>query len=82
LTTFSDVVADGPVPDALCQNMEAWVGCVAGALDVDEYTRLLTYAGFGDVSVTITCRYTVAEAGLDTDTLPDGCTSHKTVCSA
>jgi arsenite methyltransferase len=68
----SDVVADGPVPDALRQNMEAWVGCLAGALDVDEYKRLLADAGFADVSVEITRRYTVAEAGLDTGTLPDG----------
>lgn len=68
----SDVVADGPVPEALRQNMEAWVGCLAGALDIDEYVRLLTGAGFEDVSVTITRRYTVAEAGLDPATLPEG----------
>jgi arsenite methyltransferase len=68
----SDVVADGPVPDGLRQNMEAWVGCLAGALPVDEYTQLLTDAGFEDVSVEITRRYTVAEAGLDTSMLPDG----------
>ena len=68
----SDVVADGPVPDALRTNMEAWVGCLAGALDVDEYTRLLADAGFEDISVTITRRYTVAEAGLDPATLPEG----------
>jgi SAM-dependent methyltransferase len=68
----SDVVADGPVPDELRLNMEAWVGCLAGALDVDEYKRLLADAGFADVSVEITRRYTVAEAGLDTDVLPDG----------
>lgn len=68
----SDVVADGPVPEALRLNMEAWVGCLAGALDRGEYQRLLTDAGFVDVSVTITRRYTVAEAGLDTSTLPVG----------
>ncbi len=68
----SDVVADGPVPDALRQNMEAWVGCLAGALEIDEYARLLTEAGFADVSITITSRYTVAEAGLDPRTLPEG----------
>jgi arsenite methyltransferase len=68
----SDVVADGPVPDALRQNMEAWVGCLAGALDVEEYQRLLTDAGFQDVSVEITRRYTVAEADLDPSTLPEG----------
>lgn len=68
----SDVVADGPVPDVLRQNMEAWVGCLAGALDVDEYVRLLAEVGFEDISVTITRRYTVAEAGLDPATLPEG----------
>jgi arsenite methyltransferase len=68
----ADVVADGPVPKELRHNMEAWVGCLAGALDVDEYSRLLTAAGFEDVKVTITRRYTVAEAGLDPATLPAG----------
>jgi hypothetical protein len=33
---------------------------------------LLTVAGFDDVSVEITRRYTVAEAGLDPATLPAG----------
>jgi hypothetical protein len=33
---------------------------------------LLTQAGFEDVSVEITRRYTVAEAGLDAATLPAG----------
>ena len=68
----SDVVADGPVPDGLRQNMEAWVGCLAGALAIEEYQRLLEEAGFEDVSIEITRRYTVAEAGLDPATLPDG----------
>jgi arsenite methyltransferase len=68
----SDVIADGPVPEELRRNMEAWVGCLAGALAVDEYTRLLTEAGFEDVSLTITRRYTVAEAGLDPAALPAG----------
>jgi ubiquinone/menaquinone biosynthesis C-methylase UbiE len=68
----SDVVADGPVPESLRHDMEAWVGCLAGALAIDEYERLLTDAGFEDVSIEITRRYTVAEAGLDTLTLPEG----------
>jgi ubiquinone/menaquinone biosynthesis C-methylase UbiE len=68
----SDVIADGPVPEELRQNMEAWVGCLSGALPIDEYQQLLTDAGFEDVSVEITRRYTVAEAELDTATLPEG----------
>jgi len=68
----SDVVADGPVPTALRANMEAWVGCLAGALEVDAYTALLGDAGFEDMSVEITRRYTAAEAGLEPSALPEG----------
>ena len=68
----SDVIADGPVPAELRQNMEAWVGCLAGALEMSEYQRLLAEAGFEEISIEITRRYTAAEAGLDTATLPDG----------
>ena len=68
----SDVVADGPVPAGLRSNMEAWVGCLAGALEIDTYTDLLTRAGFEDVGIEITRRYTVEEAGLDPATLPTG----------
>ncbi|HEY8284483.1 MAG TPA: arsenite methyltransferase [Chloroflexota bacterium] len=66
----SDVVADGPIPEALRLNMEAWVGCLAGALPIETYTELLVRAGFTEVGVEITRRYTAAEAGLDTGTLP------------
>jgi arsenite methyltransferase len=68
----SDVIADGSVPEELRTNMEAWVGCLAGALATEDYTHLLEAAGFDEVSLTITRRYTVAEAGLDTSILPDG----------
>jgi SAM-dependent methyltransferase len=68
----SDVIADGPVPEALRRDMEAWVGCLAGALESDTYVDLLTAAGFKQVGIEITRRYTVAEAGLDIGTLPDG----------
>ena len=68
----SDVVADGPVPEALRRDMEAWVGCLAGALEIDTYRALLTEVGFEDVNVEITRRYTVAEAGLDTAALSAG----------
>src|SRR5689334_23125552 len=68
----SDVVAEGPVPDALRRNMEAWVGCLAGALEIETYQHMLAEAGFEDISIEITRRYTVAEAGLDPATLPEG----------
>lgn len=53
----SDVVVQGELPADLRSDMEAWVGCVAGALQEDEYRRLLAEAGFGDVEVEVTRVY-------------------------
>jgi SAM-dependent methyltransferase len=47
----SDTVTDGPLPENLRKDMEAWGACIAGALDVNEYTTGLTAAGFTDVKV-------------------------------
>ncbi|MCX6038767.1 MAG: arsenite methyltransferase [Chloroflexi bacterium] len=47
----SDIVTDGPLPEELQKNMEAWGACVAGALDVSEYITGLADAGFTDVKV-------------------------------
>jgi ubiquinone/menaquinone biosynthesis C-methylase UbiE len=53
----SDVVAQGELPSDLRSDMEAWVGCVAGALEEQEYRRLLAESGFGDVEVEVTRVY-------------------------
>jgi ubiquinone/menaquinone biosynthesis C-methylase UbiE len=53
----SDVVAQGAVPADLRADMEAWVGCVAGALEEQEYRQLLVEAGFTDVEVEVTRVY-------------------------
>jgi SAM-dependent methyltransferase len=47
----SDVVVRGEVPANLRRSMELWVGCVAGALEEQEYTQLLTEAGFVEVGL-------------------------------
>jgi ubiquinone/menaquinone biosynthesis C-methylase UbiE len=57
----SDVVAQGELPEDLRSDMEAWVGCVAGALEEQEYRRLLTAAGFDDVEVEVTRVYNPKE---------------------
>jgi len=57
----SDVVAQGRLPDDLRADMEAWVGCVAGALEEREYRQLLTAAGFGDIDVEVTRVYDVRQ---------------------
>jgi SAM-dependent methyltransferase len=47
----SDIVTNGPLPEELQKDMAAWGACVAGALDVAEYTTGLAEAGFTDVKV-------------------------------
>src|SRR6266550_2864044 len=72
----SDVVVRGEVPDEVKRNMELWIGCVAGALEESEYSRLLTEAGFASVDIEPTRVYRLEDAeafltgaGLDTATL-------------
>ena len=47
----SDVVARGAIPEAIRRSMELWVGCVAGALEEEEFKALLAEQGFEDVSI-------------------------------
>jgi ubiquinone/menaquinone biosynthesis C-methylase UbiE len=53
----SDVVVRGEVPDAIRRDVEAWIGCVAGALEEQDYRRKLERAGFSDVNVEIWREY-------------------------
>jgi ubiquinone/menaquinone biosynthesis C-methylase UbiE len=68
----ADVVSDGPVPEALRRDMEAWVGCIVGALDVATYKDLLNKAGFENASIEFTQRYQAADTDIDVDSLPAG----------
>jgi arsenite methyltransferase len=59
----SDVVVRGQVPADIRRNVELWIGCVAGALEENEYRTLLTAAGFTDVDVEPTRIYSAEDAG-------------------
>jgi len=58
----SDVVLRGEVPADIRKSMELWVGCIAGALQENEYVEKLTVAGFGSIEVEPTRIYQVEEA--------------------
>ena len=47
----SDVVSRGDVPAAIRQDVELWAGCIAGALDENDYSARLSRAGFSDVTL-------------------------------
>ena len=72
----SDVVVRGEVPAVVRRSMELWVGCVAGALEEEQYKGLLAGAGFVDVGVEPTriyefedARAVLTGAGLDAEVL-------------
>jgi SAM-dependent methyltransferase len=58
----SDVVVRGTLPPEVRRSMELWVGCVAGSLEEQEFTTLLTTAGFAQVSIEPTRVYAFEDA--------------------
>lgn len=49
--SVSDVVLKGELPEALKNDAEMYAGCVSGAIQSEDYLRLLQEAGFEGVSV-------------------------------
>jgi arsenite methyltransferase len=58
----SDVVVRGDVPPAIRRNMELWIGCVAGALEEQEFLGLLRETGFVKPSIEPTRVYKAEDA--------------------
>jgi len=58
----SDVVTRGEIPEQIRKNMLLWVGCVAGALEEDEYRSKLAAAGFGNIGIDPTRIYRSEDA--------------------
>lgn len=57
----SDIVFQGRIPDAIRGDLEAWAGCIAGALEEDAYRGLLREAGFIDIDVEVTRHYALSD---------------------
>jgi len=58
----SDVVTRGEIPEEIRKNVLLWVGCVAGALDEDEYRAKLAAAGFASIGIEPTRVYRAEDA--------------------
>ncbi|HXH85213.1 MAG TPA: arsenite methyltransferase [Nitrospira sp.] len=70
----SDIVVHGSVPAEIKKSMELWAGCVAGALEEQDYRSLLAQAGFRQITVEPTRVYRAQDAkdflsgsGMDID---------------
>ncbi len=72
----SDVVTRGEILPEIRQSVLAWVGCIAGALEENDYRSKLTAAGFEQIEVEPTRIYRTEDAreflagqGIDVDAL-------------
>ena len=72
----SDVLTRGEINPELRHNVLLWVGCVAGALDENDYRTKLKAAGFDQIEVEPTRVYRVEDArevlsgkGIDVDSI-------------
>jgi arsenite methyltransferase len=74
----SDVVTRGEMPSEIRKSVLLWVGCIAGALEENEYRNKLLSAGFENVEIEPTRIYRLEDAreflsgqGLDVDALAE-----------
>jgi SAM-dependent methyltransferase len=72
----SDVVTRGAIPESVRRDLLLWVGCIAGALDEEDYRLKLAMAGFEAIGVEPTRVYRVEDArgflegkGIDVDAI-------------
>jgi SAM-dependent methyltransferase len=70
----SDVVTRGEMPPEIRRSVLAWVGCIAGALEENDYRNKLSTAGFDNIDVEPTRIYRAEDAreflagqGMDVD---------------
>jgi arsenite methyltransferase len=72
----SDVVTRGEISPEVRRSVLLWVGCIAGALDENEYRRKLSAAGFAQIDIEPTRIYRIEDAraflsasGIDVDAI-------------
>ncbi|MCH8814234.1 MAG: arsenite methyltransferase [Chloroflexi bacterium] len=58
----ADIVTRGEMPEELQHSLELWAGCIAGALEENDYKSKLTAAGFENVEVDVIREYTADDA--------------------
>jgi SAM-dependent methyltransferase len=57
---ISDLVTEGQLPEAARRIFDAWAGCIAGALEKNQYLDAMRRAGFKDIRI-------VSESAYDID---------------
>jgi hypothetical protein len=69
---ISDIALKQTLPDSIRQSMEAYVGCVAGAILIDRYRQMLCRAGLQSV--------VVSDTGADLNAYADAGVTESACC--
>lgn len=49
--SISDMVTYGTMPDEIRRDLTLWAGCIAGAIDRDEYLQIVRECGFDEINI-------------------------------
>lgn len=61
----SDLVLERPLPESVRRSVEAYAGCISGALLKDEYLAAIRAAGFADVEIVGESGYAIGSSNPD-----------------
>jgi SAM-dependent methyltransferase len=65
----SDLVLNKPLPESVRESVEAYAGCISGAMLRDDYLQAMRDAGFGQVEVLAENGYPIGSINPDTSEL-------------
>ena len=63
LIVISDLVTEGELPEDIRRSFEAWAGCIAGAMEKQEYLNTIKKAGFK--SIIVVAQHPFFKSGMD-----------------
>ncbi len=76
--SVSDIVLVGDLPEGLQKNAEMYAGCVSGAIQKDEYVKIIKEAGFTNITLQKEKRITLPDEILKEYLIPEAIADFKT----
>lgn len=76
--SVSDIVLVGDLPEGLQKNAEMYAGCVSGAIQKDEYVKIIKEAGFTNITLQKEKRITLPDEILKEYLTPEAIADFKT----
>lgn len=76
--SVSDIVLAGDLPEGLQKNAEMYAGCISGAIQKDEYVKIIKEAGFTNITLQKEKRITLPDEILKEYLTPEAMADFKT----